>query len=98
MDGCHREVVFLGVASRGRRRVTHDKEHDRLMMAKEHVAILGSLQLGTDISARYARMFVLRTACYGWVGRLPPCRTSCGPWLNAASVSRGWQTRGSELL
>ena len=40
---CQREIVFLGTASRGGRWVSHDKEHDRLMTAKERMAILRQL-------------------------------------------------------
>ena len=86
LERCQREVVFLGAVSRGRRRVNHDKEHDRLMTAKERMAILCSLKLGPGIFASYARMFALSVACYGWVGRLPPLDVSNKLW---AVVKRG---------
>ena len=55
-------------------------------MATERLAVLGSLKLGYDCFARYARMFATSAACYGWLARMPTLTASSKLW---ATIKNG---------
>ena len=99
VDRCHQEVVFLGVASRGRRKASHNNEHDRLETAEE-VCDVEQPQAWYGGFAKHARASVLIVAWFAWIGRGPPFAgvesalgcMQCGQhvvWMSLMCISTG---------
>ena len=95
-DRLRRDILFLGVVSRGKPRSDHEKEQEGVAIACQRLRLLGALRLSTEVVGCYADMFGLSAVAYGWIGRLPTWKVMNKLWTavkraqNVAWMSNKW--------
>ena len=97
MRSAFAELAFFGgFVGRGKLRLDHEKEEERIADACQRLMWLGALRLSTEVVGRYANMFGLSAVVYGWIGRLPAWKIITKCWIavkraqNIALMSNRW--------